>query len=98
MRYLQLWTISSGGKRAGSIMEAKSKFSIGDLVRPAEEARKRNQEFAKGRLFIIAGIDYNSVWTDGSVWYDLAAQGYGTATYCLPENEIELVRKFDWNY
>lgn len=78
-------------------MEAKSKFGIGDLVRPTEEARERNQEFTKDRVFVVASVDYNSIWSDDTVWYDLAAEGNEAATYCLPENEIELIRKFDWN-
>lgn len=77
--------------------KTKNKFSIGDLIRPTEDARKRNKEFTKDRTFVVTGIDYNNIWTDGPVWYDLAAKNYDAATYCLPENEIELIRKFDWN-
>lgn len=77
--------------------KTKNKFSIGDLIRPTEDARKRNKEFTKDRTFVVTGIDYNSIWSDDTVWYDLAAKNYDAATYCLPENEIELIRKFNWD-
>lgn len=73
------------------------KFHIGDLVKPNEKAYARNKCFTQDRRFVVTKVDAHTIWEDDEpVWYDLAANSDDAALYCLQEDEIELVRKFEW--
>lgn len=74
----------------------KSKFSIGDIVKPNKDAIKRNKEFNQDRRFIITEVGSTSFWNNEPIWYDLAGYGDKNTLYCLPENELELVKKIEW--
>lgn len=71
-------------------------FLIGDIVRPTEEASKRNKEFTTDRRFIVTGEQDRAFEDDQPVWYDLAIEGSSNATYCLPSNEMTLVQRTAW--
>lgn len=73
-------------------------FQIGDIVKPTEEAEKRNKEFTQDRRFIVTGQQERlSFDEDQPVWYDLAAKGEKAATYCLPETEMTLISREAWS-
>lgn len=75
---------------------SKSIFNIGDIVKPTEKALERNKDFTSDKRFIITKVDCDSIWDEGPIWYELAEKGDTDAMYCLPENEMELVKKFEW--
>lgn len=74
------------------------KFHIGDLVKPNEKAYARNKCFTQDRRFVVTRANSRTNWDDEEelIWYDLAAKGDKDALYCLQEDELELVRKFEW--
>lgn len=72
------------------------KFNIGDLVKPNEKAYERNKIFTKDRRFVITAIDNKHLFNSLETWYNLAIKESKNATYILPEEEIELVRSFEW--
>lgn len=69
-------------------------FKIGDIVSPNEKAIKRNKEFTTDKKFIIIGEQDNVPFNENEpIWYDLSAKGSKTATYCLPANELTLIKR-----
>lgn len=74
----------------------KTKFKIGDLVKPNEKAHKRNREFSSDRRFMITAIDNSKLFNSLDTWYKLATKDSEDSRYCLPENELELVKSFEW--
>lgn len=74
----------------------KTKFKIGDLVKPNEKAYKRNRVFSSDRRFVITSIDNSKLFNNLETWYNLAIKDSEGSQYCLPENELELVRSFEW--
>lgn len=74
----------------------KTKFKIGDLVKPNEKAYKRNREFSSDRRFMITAIDNSKLFNSLETWYKLSTKDSEDSRYCLPENELELVKSFEW--
>lgn len=72
------------------------KLGIGDLVKPTKEALKRNREFTEDKRFVVTSVTLDNIWEEGPIWYDIALEGQAAANHCLPENELELVKKFEW--
>lgn len=72
------------------------KFAIGDLVKPNEKARERNEIFSSDRRFMVTAIEHKSLFSEFGIWCMLATKDSNGATYMLPETELELVRPFEW--
>lgn len=77
----------------------ETKYEIGDLVKPNSKAFKRNnKDFTEDRRFIVTSIDKNKLFEIGVTWYSLAIKGSSKATFCLPEDELDLVKTFEWRF
>lgn len=72
------------------------RFNIGDLVKPNKKAFKRNSTFSSDRRFIVTAIDNKHLFNSLETWYILATKDSTDATFTLPEDELELVRTFEW--
>lgn len=73
-----------------------TKYQIGDLVKPNEKAFKRNKEFTSDKRFIVTSIDENKFLEERKNWYQLATKDAKHSTFCLPEDELSLVKVFEW--
>lgn len=74
----------------------EAKFHIGDLVSPTYKAFERNSEFLPDKVYIVTSVD-RGLWEDDCIWCNLADKDSEESYFCLPEEEIILVRKFSWS-
>lgn len=70
-------------------------IGLGDLVKLNDKAVKRNNNiFSKDMLFVVCEIK-KELFDKNRTLY-LGLQGDLKSFYCLPEDEVDLVRPVEW--